>query len=187
VSLDAWHAMIGFPQHSERLVQEDGPTPEGGASGPDLSYFKEWGFAERAWYLESQQGLSGILRALFWPTEGVVEIAQYAKLWATRTPQPPSDLFLFRVSEQSLRRVQQYLAATLSTEVPMYEVGKSHFYLAKDSYHLFHHSHFYIAMALQAAGLPISPSFSISRSMLAWQLEQIVENAGDHRLATKVK
>ena len=187
VSLDTWHAIIGFPQKNERLVPENRFTLGGVISGNNHSYFEEWGFAERAWYLEDQQGLGGIFRSLFWPTEGVVEIGQYTKLWATRTPQPPVDLFLFRVSEQGLRRVQQYLAETISTEGPIYEVGKSRFYVAKDSYHLFHHCHFYIARALQEAGLPISPSFSISRSILAWQLEQIVEKAKDKTIATKVK
>jgi len=186
VSLDTWHAMIGFPRKNERLIPEDRSTPGGEAFGTDYPYFEEWGFSERAWYLEDRQGLGGILRALFWPTEGVVEIGQYSKLWATRTPQPPVDLFLFRVSEQGLRRVRQYLTETISTEVPMYEVGKSRFYVAKASYHLFHHCHFYIAMALQKAGLPISPSFSISRSMLAWQLEQVVKKTKDKTIATKV-
>lgn len=186
VSLDTWHAMIGFPRNNERVVPGHHPTPGGVASEATLSYFEEWGFAERAWYLDGQQGLGGILRALFWPTEGVVEIGQYAELWATRTPQPPVDLFLFRVSKQSLRRVQQYLASTTATEMPIFVGRKSRFYVAKDAYHLFHHCHFYIAMALHAAGLSISPSFSISRSSLAWQLEQVVERVKDKTIATKV-
>ena len=187
VSLDTWHAMIGFPRENERVVTGSHPTSGNGVSETDVSYFEEWGFSERAWYLEDQQGLGGVLRALFWPTEGVVEIGQHAKLWATRSSQPPVDLFLFRIREQDLHRVQQYLAETISTKVPIYEVGKSRFYVAEDSYHLFHHCHFYIAMALQAAGLPISPSFSISRSSLAWQLEQIVEQTRDKTIAMKVR
>jgi len=187
VSLDTWHAIIGFPRKNERPVPETLPTPNEATSETDSFYFEEWGFAERAWYLEGQQGLDGILRALFWPTEGVVEIGQYPHLWATRTLQPPADLFVFRVNQQALRRVQEYLAQTLSTAVPVFEVGKSRFYLARDSYHLFHHCHFYIARALQEVGLPISPSFSISRSSLAWQLEQIVKQAGNRTIATKVK
>jgi len=187
VSLDTWHAMIGFPRKNERVVPGHHPPTGDVASEADVSYFEEWGFAERAWYLGGQQGFSGILRALLWPTEGVVEIGQYAELWATRTPQPPADLFLFRVSEQGLRRVQQYLAETLAAKTPIYVAGKSRFYVAKDSYHLFHHCHFYIAMALHAAGLPISPSFSISRSSLAWQLEQVVERTKDKTIAIKVQ
>jgi hypothetical protein len=187
VSLDTWHAMIGFPQKHERMVSENHLTPGAVASEADFSYFEEWGFAERAWYLEGQQGMGGVLLALFWPTEGVVEVGQYAGLWATRTPQPPVDLFLFRVSKQGLHRVQQYLASTIATEVPISVMGKSRFYVAKDTYHLFHHCHFYLARALQAAGLPISPSFSISRSSLAWQLEQVVERAKDKTIAMKVK
>jgi hypothetical protein len=187
VSLDTWHAVIGFPKKHGRLALEHRSTPGDVTSRADLSYFEEWGFAERAWYLENQQGLSGVLRAMFWPTEGVVEIGKYTKLWATRTPQPPSDLFFFRVSEQGLHRVRQYLANTILTEEPILVMGKSRFFLAKDSYHLFHNCHFYIVKALQEAGLPLSSSFVITRSGLVWELEQIVEQTSDETMAMKLQ
>ena len=67
VSIDTWHAMIAFPREDRT---------EHPALGSQHSY-EEWGYAERAWYLEGRMGVSGVARALFWPTEGVVLKVDY--------------------------------------------------------------------------------------------------------------
>lgn len=160
VSLDTWHAMIAFPTdkpHTSLL------TPHA---------YEEWGYAERAWYLEDQQGLSGIVRALFWPTEGVVEVGHYDRVWADRTPQPPSDLFTFQLTREGYQRLQQHLRATLSSEDPVATFRQSAFYSAKRSYHLFHTCHQYAALALREAGLPISPFWAFNRNSFAWELRR---------------
>lgn len=151
VSLDIWHAMIAFPVGTPHT-------------------YEEWGYAERAWYLEDRRGLTGILRALFWPTEGVVEVGQYDRVWADRTPQPPTELFVFRVSEEGYRRLRRHLRSTLSGDTPVASLGQSRFYPAVRSYHLFHTCHQYAASALQEAGLPISEFWAFNRTSLAWQL-----------------
>ena len=116
--------------------------------------------------------MSGIVRALFWPTEGVVEVGRYDRIWADRTPQPPSDLFTFRVSDEGYRRLRRHLRGTISVDVPIGSVGQSTFYPAVRSYHLFHTCHQYAAHALREAGLPISPSWAFHRAGLAWQLRR---------------
>ncbi len=162
VSIDTWHAMIAFPR-------EDGT--EHSALGSQHSY-EEWGYAERAWYLEGKMGVSGVVRALFWTTQGVVEVGHYGLVWAERTPQPPSDLFTFRLTEEGYQRLQQHLHATLLSEEPVASFHQSTFYPAKRSYHLFHTCHQYAALALREAGLPISPFWAFSRTSLAWQLRR---------------
>ena len=173
VSIDTWHAMIAFP------VQQGDSDQPSASSPPDYqpsaishSLFEEWGYAERAWYLEDQRGLSGIVRALFWPTEGVVEVGHYDRVWADRTPQPPSDLFTFRVSEEGYQRLRRHLRGTISVETPIASATQSSFYPAVRSYHLFHTCHQYAAYALREAGLPISPFWAFSRTSLAWQLRR---------------
>lgn len=161
VSLDTWHAMIAF--------QTDRPH----ASPLTPHAFEEWGYAERAWYVEGKTGLTGILRALFWPTEGVVEVGHYDRVWAERTPQPPSDLFSFRLSEEGYQRLHRHLQATLLSEEPVASFGQSIFYSARRSYHLFHTCHQYAALALREAGLPISAFWALNRTSLAWQLRRV--------------
>lgn len=160
VSLDTWHAMIAF----------SADTPDASRFTPRS--YEEWGYAERAWYLEDKRGLTGIARALFWPTDGVVEVGRYDQVWADRTPQPPSDLFTFRVSEEGYQRLRTHLRGTISVNAPVASVGQSAFYPAARSYHLLHTCHQYAAHALRQAGLPISPSWAFNRTTLAWQLRR---------------
>ncbi|MDR4470816.1 MAG: DUF2459 domain-containing protein [Nitrospira sp.] len=154
VSIDTWHAMIAF--------QNDTPHA-----------YEEWGYAERAWYLEGKTGVSGVVRALLWPTDGVVEVGHYDRVWAERTPQPPSDFFSFRLSEEGYQRLRQHLQATLLNDEPVASFRQSMFYPAKRSYHLFHTCHQYAALALREAGLPISPLWALNRTSLAWQLRRV--------------
>lgn len=177
VSLDTWHAMIALPvertEDSGLRTERESSASEtqSSALSPRPSY-EEWGYAERAWYLEDRRGLSGILRALFWPTEGVVEIGRYERLWADRTPQPPSDLFTFRVSDEGFRRLRRHLRGTVSSDEPIASLSRSTFYPAIRSYHVFHTCHQYAASALREAGLPISVFWAFNRTSLAWQLRR---------------
>jgi hypothetical protein len=171
VSLDTWHAMIAFPvpaQHSELSPQH---------------LYEEWGYAERAWYLGGRTGVTGIMRALFWPTEGIVVVGRHDKLWVDRTPQPPSTLFTFDLSEEGHRRLREHLRATIAQAEPITTMDSSTFYPADRSYHLFHTCHQYAAHALRKAGLPISPFWAFSRSSLAMQLQRAVRLAQERGLA----
>lgn len=153
VSLDTWHAMIAFPQEAAQHVEE-------------------WGYAEQAWYLEGRQGIGGVLRALFWPTPAVVEVGLHDRVWAERTPQPPSDRFAFRVGEEGYRRLRRYLQASIAAPEPIVTVGTSRFYPATRSYHLLHQCHQYSARALREAGLPISTFWALTRGSFAMQLRR---------------
>lgn len=160
VSIDTWHAMIAF--------QND--TPDASRFTPHA--YEEWGYAEHAWYLEGKTGLTGIARALFWPTQGVVEVGHYDRVWAARTPQPPSDLFTFHLTEEGYERLRRHLHTTLLNDEPVASFRQSSFYPAKRFYHLFHTCHQYAALALREAGLPISPFWAFNRTSLAWQLRR---------------
>jgi len=172
VSLDTWHAMIGFPQKKVQDHHHFSDRPSLNTPAAEQPAFEEWGYAERAWYLEGRQGLSGVLRALFWPTDGVVEIAEYSQVWADRTPQPPSDGFIFRISQEGYQRLRRHLRSTIISSDPIETVRNSRFFKAARSYHLFHQCHHYAALALQEAGLPISTFWAFNRSSLAMQLHR---------------
>lgn len=177
VSLDTWHAMIAFPIQQADIDRplafssEEGPFPQHSSlRTPHL--FEEWGYAERAWYLEGRTGVTGVMRALFWPTEGVVEIGHHDRVWAERTPQPPSDLFNFRLTDEGYQRLHRHLQTTLLSDEPVATFRQSAFYPAKRSYHLFHTCHQYAALALREAGLPLLPFWAFNRTSLAWQLRR---------------
>ena len=73
VSLDAAHSMIALPVEASALHVRGDHCVIGTAGAPgEPRVYEEWGYAERAWFLEKRQGFTGVLRALLWPTEGVV-------------------------------------------------------------------------------------------------------------------
>lgn len=166
VSLDTWHGMIAY---SLEVLSETQPAP---AAGQRLAAFEEWGYAELAWYVEERRGVAGVLRALFWPTAGTVEIGRYDRVWAFRTPQPPADLFVFHLGRESFLRLHRHLRSTIAEQEALARRNGSSFYLSSQSYHLFHHCHHYVARALQEAGLPVSPFWAVTRATLAWQLKR---------------
>lgn len=186
VSLDTWHAMIAFaledPQHSNARAD----------SRPAVlmdrkTAFEEWGYAEQAWYLEGRQGLTGVTRALFWPSPGVVEVGLHERIWAARTPQPPSDVFVIRLSEAGYQRLRKHLRTTIAASEPLLVAGGSRFYPAMRSYHLFHQCHQYAALALREAGLPLSAFWALNRAALAMQLRRAVQLAADQNLAMAIE
>jgi hypothetical protein len=168
VSLDSWHAMIAFP--FDGLARDPRATPD--------ARFEEWGYAERAWYLEGRHGLGGVLRAMLWRSPGVVEVALSDRLWAERTPDPPADVFTFALSEIGYQRLREHLHGSVVPGAPVVVRGTSRFYAARDDYHLFHTCHQYGAAALRAAGLPLSPGLALTRGSFAAQLRRAERMAG---------
>lgn len=175
VSLDAAHSMIALPVEASVLhVSGDhGVIGMDGAPG-ELRVYEEWGYAERAWYLEKRQGFTGVLRALLWPTEGVVEVGIHESIWAERTQKPPVEAFRFQISEVGYRNLRSYLRATIASEEPVGIVGNSRFCVARPSYHLFHHCHHYTAKGLREAGLPIPMWGALNRYIFSKQLRRIM-------------
>ena len=175
VSLDAAHSMIALPAEAPMayVSGDHGVAGTGHAPGEPRVY-EEWGYAERAWFLEKRQGFTGVLRALFWPTEGVVEVGIHQSTWAERTQKPPVEAFRFEISRAGYLNLRSYLRATIASEEPVGVVGNSRFCVARSSYHLFHHCHHYTAKGLREAGLPIPIWGALNRYIFAKQLRRIM-------------
>ena len=174
VSLDAAHSMIALPVEAPVSHLRSDHVVSGTDDAPrEPRVYEEWGYAERAWYLEKRQGFTGVLRALLWPTEGVVEVGIHESIWAERTQKPPVEAFRFQISEAGHLSLRSYLRATIASEEPVGIVGNSRFCIARSSYHLFHHCHHYTAKGLREAGLPISMSGALTRDGFAKQLRRM--------------
>ena len=187
VSIDTWHAMIAFALEDPRRRTGAVPDSRPAVLLDHKTPFEEWGYAEQAWYLENRQGITGAMRALFWPSPGVVEVGLHGRIWASRTPQPPSDVFVFRLSEAGYQRLRAHLRATVAASEPVLVADGSKFYPSKRPYHLFHQCHQYAALALREAGLPLSAFWSFNRAGLAMQLRQAVKSAGDQSVAMAIE
>jgi len=175
VSLDAAHSMIALPVEApvQNVNGDHGSARTGGPPGSSRGY-EEWGYAERAWFLEKRQGFMGVLRALLWPTEGVVEVGVHQSIWAERAQKPPVEAFRFQISRTGYLKLRSYLRATIASEEPVGIVGNSRFCVARSPYHLFHHCHHYTSKGLLEAGLPISMSRALTRNGFARKLRRIM-------------
>lgn len=187
VSIDTWHAVIAFALEEPRQRSGAGAESHPAILSDRKTPFEEWGYAEQAWYLEGRQGLTGVMRALFWPSPGVVEVGLHGRIWAARTPQPPSDVFVFRLSETGYRQLRAHLRGTVGATQPLLVTAGSKFYSSKRSYHLFHQCHQYAALALREAGLPLSAFWSFNRPSFTMQLRRAVELAGDQSVAMSIE
>ena len=174
VSLDAAHSMIALPVEVSAFdVRGDHGIAWTDSAPGEHRVYEEWGYAERAWYLEKRQGFTGVLRALLWPTEGVVEVRIHESIWAERTQKPPVEAFKIQISETGYRSLRSYLRSTIGLEELVGIVGNSRFCVARSSYHLFHQCHHYTATGLREAGLPISMWGTLTRYTFAKQLRRI--------------
>jgi hypothetical protein len=175
VSLDAAHSMIALPVEAPAShVRDDHGVIETDDAPGEPRVYEEWGYAERAWYLEKRQGFTGVLRALLWPTEGVVEVGIHQSIWAERTQKPPVEAFKFQISKAGYLSLRTYLRSTIASEEPVGIVGNSRFCVARLPYHLFNHCHHFTAKGLREAGLPISMVGALTRDGFARQLRRIV-------------
>ncbi len=162
VSIDRWHSMIAL--HHEQQGSSDRSRP-----------WEEWGYAEQGYYLEGDSGCSGTMRALFIPSNAVVQIARTAVPWSERTPQPPARSWQFHLSESGYRRLVAFLEGSReSPEVISRAFGCS-WYRASDSYHAFHHCYHWTARALRSAGLPVWSFYSLFKGCLEAQLDRALE------------
>ena len=157
VSLDAAHSMIALPVEAPvfQVRGDHGVTGTDGAPGEPRVY-EEWGYAERAWYLEKRQGFTGCSVRSCGRRRASSKSGFMKSIWAERTQKPPVEAFRFQISEVGYRSLRSYLRATIASEEPVGIVGNSRFCVARPSYHLFHHCHHYTAKGLREAGLPIS-------------------------------
>lgn len=166
VSVDTWHAVIALPE-------ESGPFTSDVSRSHGL--YEEWGYAEKGWYLEDRRGLTGILRVLFRSTPGVVEVGRHDKVWAERTDQPPSEQFLFHLSDEGYRRLRRHLEDSLASRRPVLTRADEVYYPSVRSYNLLvNQCHHYAARALREAGLPVSVFWALTPAAFVAQLERAI-------------
>jgi len=159
VSVDRWHSMIGV-------------WPPGTAES-DLSKLEEWGYADKLFYLDRDDGLTGTLRAMALPSLGAVQRVQAGQPWSKRTPQPPARQWTFQISVAGYERLQAHLANERAAAAPLDAERFPGWFPAAQSYHAFHHCHHWTTRALRSAGLPFWSSYSLFQ----WSFERQLDRA----------
>ena len=160
VSVDAWHSAIG-------LWPPDDP------SGVDPSTFREWGYADRNFYLDGDDGFSGSCAALFWPTDAVIQVAAVGVPYYKRALTPPVRHWWFELSEEGYNRLVAFLEAERSSTDSVSHLAQARWYPAKYNYQIFHHCLHWTTRALREAGLPVWSSYALFRWSFVAQLDRV--------------
>ena len=171
---DLWPPRPGEPSHRIEVVYHDWHTfivePRAAAAGaePDGGFF-EWEFAEKAWYLEGRQGIGGVFRALFWPSDSALSRKEVARPFWARFPERPIERWSFVVSEEGLRRLVAYAESVRGEPL----AGRRGWYAGRRPYHLFFLCHHFTLRALREAGLPVAPWWGYTYWMTEIQLDRV--------------
>jgi hypothetical protein len=162
-----WHTFIILPREAAGEGRTSLPA-EGARSAHDDGPVQEWGFCERAWYLEGKQGIGGLLRALCWPTESGVERLEAPAPYWRRHPERSVERWRFVLSERGMERMRSYLESQRGEPIP----GHPAWYSGKSDYHLFFVCHHFTLEALREAGLPVRPWWAFAGWMARIQLDR---------------
>jgi Protein of unknown function (DUF2459) len=159
VTMDAWHSVVGVWPAADR-------------AGEELGTMREWGFADRNYYLERNNGVSGCCGALFWPTAAVLRVAP-AGHSVIDLRDAPASRWTFQLSEAGYRRLVAFLHAERANTMVLSRLAQSNWYEAKYSYQAFHHCNHWTARALRTAGLPVWSFYA----MFKWSFEAQLDRA----------
>jgi uncharacterized protein (TIGR02117 family) len=142
--------------------------------------FIEVGWGDKQYYQTPDAHFGIALRALLWPTPSVLHIVGFNG--AVTEYFPSSEIIEIKLGEPGFELLLHYIAASFMRDdsgqaqpIGPGLYGNSRFYLSRESYHLFNTCNVWTARALRAAGVPITPSFSITVEQLMAQAQNLGE------------
>ncbi len=158
------------------------------ADFPDAQYL-EIGWGDRDYYQATDPGAWLALKAAFWPTPGVLHVVAFDG--AVERYFGAAEVIELDVSEAGLQRLIDHLRASHELDAAGRPVvlgpglyGRSRFYASRERFHLFKTCNVWVAAALREAGLPLTPTLTISAGALMARLRALgrVHRAGTGEL-----
>lgn len=163
-----WHAGIVL----RRADIPDSVWPAHG-NFPDAEYL-EVGWGDMNFYQTPDPRMGLVLKAAMLPTASVLHIVGFSG--AVPAYFPLSEIIKIELPSVDFAHLLRTIAASFSidaagnaTSLGPGLYGNSHFYLSRESYHLFNTCNVWTARALRAAGFPISPARTITVKSLMSQ------------------
>lgn len=141
---------------------------------PDAAYL-EVGWGDRAYYQAADPGVWLGLRALFWPTPGVLHVAAFNG--PVERTFGSTEILELRVSARGLARLVEVVRDSHELDASGRPIalgpglyGASRFYASRETFHLFKTCNVWTASVLLEAGIPVSPGLAFSAGNLMTQL-----------------
>jgi len=133
---------------------------------PDMEYL-EVGWGDMDYYQIPDPHLGFILKAALLPTASVLHIVGFNDHVPAYFPY--SEIIRIELSSAGFERLSRTIASSFAldragntTSPGPGRYGNSHFYLSRETYHLFNTCNVWTARALRTAGLPITPATATS-------------------------
>ena len=173
-----WHTGLVMARSSipRRLLLEQEDFP--------VARYLEFGWGDADFYRASDPGVALAIRAALGSRASVVHVVGL--------PVRPQEIFvgrdvveirlsrpgfeaLARFVDDSIDRAEHRRAPMLGTGL----YGRSAFYPGRGRYHLVNTCNTWIARALRAAGVPITPVYAMTAGNLMWQVKRLAGSAGE--------
>lgn len=144
---------------------------------PGADYL-EVGWGDRAYYQASDPGVWLALRALLWPTPGVLHVVAFAgpveRHFAT------AEIVELRVTSDGFARLVDAIGASHELDASGAPIalgkglyGTSRFYASREAFHLFKTCNVWTAQVLREAGLPVAAAPALTAEGLMTQLHPL--------------
>ncbi|MGH7835165.1 MAG: DUF2459 domain-containing protein [Candidatus Binatia bacterium] len=138
----------------------------------------EIGWGDWDYYQAPDPGVASAIKAAFFSSRSVVHVGGFSG--AVEDYFRGAEVFALTVSEEGFRRLNQFVSDSfLRSESQPLEKPRdglypnSRFYPARGKFHLFRNCNTWVAEALQAAGLPIRPTYVITVENLSYQVKRM--------------
>jgi uncharacterized protein (TIGR02117 family) len=147
---------------------------------PISTRYLEVGWGDAGYYPNPDPGLWALLRGGLWPTNSVLHLIALdlpvEKYFANREI---VRLYLTHTQQKNLNRFLYEAFRLRDGGVPLYVTEglypASGFFEGRATYHLFHNCNHWVAEALEAAGFPMRPLFTLTRRQLMHQVRALGE------------
>jgi uncharacterized protein (TIGR02117 family) len=166
---DAWHAAIVIKEAdvTTAVLPElrDFPTAE----------YLEFSWGDRDYFPAPDGGFGMALRAAFWSSGSILHVVGFKE--AVRNAYPGAEITEIPLSEEGFQGLVSFISDTFSRPHPpapaearpgLFANGR--FYAAEGKFSFLRTCNTWVAEALSAAGLPISPGYVITAGNLSHQV-----------------
>lgn len=164
-----WHSGLVIP-----AAVIDGAAWPARREFPDAEHF-EVGWGDRAYYQASDPGLWAGLRALLWPSPGVLHIVALRGAPAQQFPAAPTATL--DISREGAQRLVAAIAASHERDAEGRPIafgpslyGQGRFYASRERFHLFATCNVWVASRLRDAGVAVRPALALTTGLLFAQL-----------------
>jgi uncharacterized protein (TIGR02117 family) len=172
---DAWHAAIVIKKADIAAVVlpelRDFPSAE----------YLEFSWGDRDYFPAPDAGVGLALKAAFWSSGSILHVVGFKD--AVEKVYPGADIIAINLSVEDFQRLIKFISDTFSRPHPPAPAearpglfSNSRFYAAEGKFSLLRTCNTWVAEALSAAGLPISPGYVITAGNLGNQVRSVTAN-----------